>query len=475
MLSIISALLEDRLKKLELNHFENYDLHTKHRYDSEEKDIPTYKTAPRTYFFDRKEIYDQITKIEKNREERLKRFSYLNNFVPNEQQGQIIPKLYDWYMNYITGKSDKQYVSLSGPAGSGKTTMIRYAIEYIGLNIDQVVCAAYVGKAVTVLNTHGLNSRTVHSLIYVSVPMPEVDENGHVLRDRNGEEIIKMKFIKREELDQPYSLIVIDEASMINDSLRDEILSFGVPVIFIGDKNQLEPIFGHGSVMLYPDFILTQIMRQKENDPIIALSQMAIKNIPFQPGTYGNSKVLTELPLTKKILTDYDVIIVSTNNRRESLNNFIRSRLLDQHSIFPIPGERMICRQNNWNVSIGNGLFLTNGTAGDVMDIYKSKSNKFFEIDFRADVSKMTTKKIKVDLSYLKATPEERKLMGLSKYNKFEYGYAITAHLSQGSQYSRVLFIDEAFGSIETRCKLRYTAITRAIDSVDILIAGRRL
>lgn len=451
------------------------DLHRRHRTDSDFKDLPKYD-IPKSYYYDPVSIRHQVESKVKDRESRLRRFSYENNFTPNEQQSLLVPMLYNWYMEYTAGKSNKQYFSLSGPAGSGKTTIIRYAIEYIGLSIDQVACAAYVGKAVTVLNTHGLNSRTVHSLIYVPTVVTEMDENGNPLRDRNGDPIQKVKFFKREELDYPYALIIIDEASMINDQLRDEILSFGVPVIFIGDMNQLEPIFGKGSVMLFPDFSLTQIMRQKENDPIIQLSQMAIKNIPYTPGVYGKSRVITSLTLNRSILTDYDVIIVGTNKRRESLNNYIRSRLLNQHSIFPIPGERMICRQNNWNISIGNGLFLTNGTAGDVMDVYRAKSTKYFEIDFKSDVSGQTKKKLKVDLQYLKATPDERKNMGMSKYNKFEYGYAITAHLSQGSQYPKVLFIDEPFGGdLENRCKLRYTAITRASEAIDILIPGRRL
>ena len=296
------------------------------------------------------------------------------------------------------------------------------------------------------------------------------------MHDQYGNVITKLKFFKKPELEYPYSLIVIDEASMINDSLRDELLSYGVPIIFVGDKNQLEPVFGTGTVMLFPDFVLTQIMRQKENDPIIQLSQMAIHNVSYSPGIYGKSRVLTELKMDKSILTNYDVIIVGTNKRRESINAFIRSNLLGIHSIFPVPGERMICRQNNWNIPLGDGLYLTNGTAGEVIDVYKAKTDKYFEMDFMPDLTKFTKKNLKVDLKYLKASVDERKAMPMSKYNKFEYGYAITVHLSQGSQYPRVLFIDEPFGrDPEFRAKLRYTAITRASESIDILVPGRRI
>ncbi len=422
------------------------------------------------------EVMKQIKEKSYDREVRMRRFEIDNNFIPNDQQELLVQKLYKWYMDFTIGKTRKAYFSLSGPAGSGKTTIIRYAIEYLGLGIDQVACAAYVGKAVTVLNTHGLNSRTIHSLIYVPTVMNATDADGNLILNKKGEPSTVIKFLKREQLDYPYSLIVIDEASMINDSLRDEILSFGVPVIFVGDHNQLEPIFGKGSIMLFPDFVLTKIMRQKENDPIIQLSQMAIHKIPFQPGQYGKSKVMTSLSMSKSLLTDYDVIIVGTNKRRSSINNYIRRYILGMNSILPIPGERMICRQNNWHVSIGSGLFLTNGTAGEVMDVQKPTSSKYFEMDFKSDVSQQTKKDLKVDLEYLQMTPDERKSSGMSRFNKFEYGYAITAHLSQGSQYPRVLFIDEPFGmSADSRAKLRYTAITRASESIDILIPWKRL
>ena len=57
----------------------------------------------------------------------------------------------------------------------------------------------------------------------------------------------------------------------------------------------------------------------------------------------------------------------------------------------------------------------------------------------------------------------------MSRFVKFEYGNVITAHLSQGSEYDRVLFIDEAFGSRELRKKIKYTAISRASKSIDIV------
>ena len=59
---------------------------------------------------------------------------------------------------------------------------------------------------------------------------------------------------------------------------------------------------------------------------------------------------------------------------------------------------------------------------------------------------------------------------GPRKVDEFEFAYAITTHLSQGSQYNNVVFLNErTHFDKETYKKLQYTAITRAIDKITIV------
>lgn len=386
--------------------------------------------------------------------------------ILTDEQEQLIPKLKKWYYGY---NENRPYFSLSGAAGTGKTTVIRYFIEDIGLTLNNVICAAYVGKAVTLLASHGLPAKTIHSLIYKLTFVPELDEDGL----KTGK--LKMIFALKEQLDCDYKLIVIDEASMVNDELRNDILSFHIPVIFIGDMNQLPPIFGQSSVMIHPDFVLTKIMRQSEGDPIIKLSQDVLHGIPFRIGEYGKSRVISEIEFGYNLLNDYDVILCAKNKTRGMINDFIRCNLLELTNRAPIIGDKIICRQNNWEVSLGDGFFLTNGTSGIIDDIDKSTINaKSCKFDFIPDFTGKSVLNLSMDYRYIQLPIEEQKLYGLSKYNKFEYGYALTTHLSQGSQYPRVLFIDESFYDIDTTKKLRYTAITRAMESITIVTNGRK-
>ena len=77
---------------------------------------------------------------------------------------------------------------------------------------------------------------------------------------------------------------------------------------------------------------------------------------------------------------------------------------------------------------------------------------------------------LKVDREYIRSNYDRRKNFGISKYEKFEYAYAITTHISQGSEFPNVLFIGETFWDREMTMKLWYTAITRASEKITIVL-----
>lgn len=369
-----------------------------------------------------------------------------------------------WYKEGLT--KSKPYFSYSGAAGTGKTTVVRALVSDLGLKDNEYICVAYTGKAALQLIRNELPAKTIHSLIYnVWVEQTKVmDEDGNVKPK------LKLKISLKESLDPELKLIVVDEATMVNDQMRDEILSFGIPTIFIGDMNQLPPVFGISSVMMNPDYILTQIMRQKEGDPIIQLSQMILQGRALIPGEYGLSRVLTYLDMGENIVRDYDQIICAKNKTREAINNLIRYDIIGRKDANPVIGDKIICRQNNWDKEV-DGIFLTNGLVGFITDVDRSRSRRGYTmIGFRPDFMDTSFEDLQMDIKYLNLDFDLRSQYGISSYEKFEYGYAITTHLAQGAQWPRVLFLDEKFYDAETTQKLRYTAITRASESIDIVV-----
>lgn len=393
----------------------------------------------------------------------------ISTFIPNEDQYELLARLHQWWT-----KRYKQIFVYSGGPGTGKTTVIKEFLRYCNIGIDEVLAAAYSGKAVNVMCDQGLKAQTIHSTFYIPLWEKVVDEFGDPVL-KNGRPEFRMEFVLRETLPSKAKLIIIDELSMVPDDIMEDILSFGLPVVGIGDINQLPPIFGACSYMLRPDFMLHKIMRQAEDDPIVQFCRDVLDYKPLRYGTYegprGTSRIMNSIEMDENLVQDYDMIICCRNKTRDDINNHIRRNICKRPK-YPVEQDKVICRQNVKDRSNG-GRFLTNGTIGWVDYILPGSMNKKKAmIDFVPDYDTKTTfPNLEIDLEYLLMSHEERKNVGMRRNIKFEYGNVITAHLSQGSQYDRLLFLaDEPFGDRSMIRSLKYTAISRAVKSIDIVM-----
>lgn len=385
----------------------------------------------------------------------------------NEQQAQAIEALRKWWYN-----GNKQVFQISGAAGTGKTTLIRYLINEIKLEHDEVLFTAFVGKATLAMTRNGLNAKTLHSAICYCKDEPVLDENGNVVTEYNRR-VTKRVFTRRRKIDPRIRLIVVDEGSMVPAKMADWLLKFKVPIIVLGDLNQLPPVIGDSFFLKEPDVVLTQIMRQSSESPIPYFAQNVLQNGTkcLSPGLQIGNKinVLSKADITPELLKDYDVIICGTNKTRNNLNTYIRERIYGRTQDYPVIGDKLICRENDWTFSVDD-VYLINGLIGYVTDIdLESISDYTMKIDFKPEFMDNEFKNVTLDRIYMGLSPNDKRFYR-SNYHKFEYGYAITCHLSQGSQYNRVLVFNESFGTAEERRKWLYTAVTRAIDKVTILI-----
>lgn len=382
----------------------------------------------------------------------------------NTQQLDASDKQYKWWKTLY-----KQVFELAGSPGTGKTTIIKYLIERIRIEPRDVLFMAYVGKAAMALARQGNFAKTIHSSIYDLKLVPKLDEYGNKIK-KNGRIVTYPAFVKKPKLPDNIRLIVIDEGSMLNEQIAKDILSFGIPVIVLGDLNQLPPVFGSSYFLKNPDVVLTQIMRQAEGDPIIMLSQKAIKGEYIETGKYGSSCfVIDKEQITDTLLTKPDIIICGRNKTREDINQYVRKNIKKIDKDFPVMGDKIICRQNNWNLSVDDNIYLINGLIGFVDNIYLDTYNKkSICIDFRPEfLEDEYFERLPIDFENL-FTPLDKKNNKRSYYNKFEFAHAITCHLAQGSQSNNVLVYNEFMGNKDYYRKWLYTAITRAIHGLII-------
>ncbi|MDE7440152.1 MAG: AAA family ATPase [Clostridia bacterium] len=378
----------------------------------------------------------------------------------------------DWFRN----KTSQIFV-LAGFAGTGKTTLLRYTVtQTLGLTEESVAFVTPTGKAATVLLRQGIPATTIHRLIYQSITTEvEVEVNGKKIK------IEKLSFKRRETIDKSIKLIVLDEASMVSDEVLWDLMEFGVKILLCGDNAQLPPVEGFNTYLKEPNITLRQIVRQQLDNPIIMLSEMARdgKYIPF--GRYGdNALVLSKRLFTcekrKRSLTKANQIICGINKTRVSVNDELRA--LRGLGAFPENGDKLICAVNNWEQFIDDEYRynLVNGIIGTVYNPFYDSATGIGFMQFKVDfLDELCPDALPFDTGiftdgryrykhgdYFEKFDEDGEPVGAFTLNRFEYGYCISCHKAQGSEFDNAVVFDESYAFKEDKNRWLYTAITRA-------------
>lgn len=368
-------------------------------------------------------------------------------------------------------KEKEPYTCIAGYAGTGKSFLIQHIVEALNINPFDVCYVAYTGKAAQVLRSKGCpNAITAHRLLYHAV---EQDDGSY-------------SFYPREELED-WELIVVDEVSMIPKEMWELLLSHHIPVIACGDPFQLPPVSADACGILdKPHIFLDEIVRQATESDIIRLT-MDIregKNLPLMKT--NQIKIVNRKELLKEGIYYWaDQIICGRNNTRRDINLSLHKGLLNVNNHEPMVGDKIICLHNEWNCSNASGDALVNGLSGTIEEINFDLKNPFMEktphLSFMPDIDEPTPfQKLEVDYAiFTKGIPTVNKdtcrnIPRKYRPKQFDFGYAITAWKAQGSEWDKVLVIDERLYKMtdEEHNKFLYTAATRAKDKLIIVKEG---
>ena len=233
--------------------------------------------------------------------------------------------------NWLKGARGRASIfRLFGYAGTGKTTLVKHIAEGVD---GKVLFAAFTGKAACVMRSKGCHSAsTIHSLIYRA--------------RESGEETPSFELWN----DAPASkakLIIIDECSMVDAELARDLMSFGVPLLVLGDPAQLPPISGGGYFTdAEPDAMLTEVHRQAQDDPIVRLSMEIRAGNSLTQGQYGETQVVRRDALDPKRVLDADQVLVGRNVTRRAYNARLRERRGFTDAL-PMAGDKLVCLRNN--------------------------------------------------------------------------------------------------------------------------------
>jgi hypothetical protein len=315
------------------------------------------------------------------------------------------------------------------------TTLARAIFE----TVPGCMPCSLTGKAACRLRQKGISeARTIHRTIY------NVDPYTWFCRKKPAAELDGSWFL-------------IDEASMISEKIWRDICSYEKPIILIGDPGQLEPIGGDPELMHHPDVTLTEIHRQAADNGIIQFATDTRRGRPWQEG-YPDVTLMRGGKLSPQDMLEADIILCGFNNTRIKCNRRIRELKKYPKDELIVPGERIIVLRNNYVHEVFNGqiLAVSEVLTQDLMTCTVKATDE--------EGASLELPLIREQFDYpglLELDSEETE----REWVYADYGYCITTHKAQGSEWDKVIVMNQIAGSWEAK-RWQYTAITRAAEKL---------
>ena len=359
------------------------------------------------------------------------------------QQDAALKAVADWLK-----AGEPQVFRLFGYAGTGKTTLAKQIADDAA---GEVAFGAYTGKAALVLKSKGCRgASTIHSMIYRTQGDEEEETPSFVLNKKASA--------------NDADLIVIDECSMVDEELGRDLLSFGKPVLVLGDTAQLPPVKGGGFFTdAEPDVMLTEVHRQAADNPIIRMSMTVREGGRLQLGDYGDSRVIRRAAIEAPRVMQSDQVLVGINKTRRAYNGRMRT-LLGRGGDKPEVGEKLVCLRNDKKKGLLNG-----GTW--IVDALHPMRGGKLRMTVSPEEDRAGRKaKIAVLPAFFEGGEEDIPYPQKRDSDQFDFGYALTVHKAQGSQWDDVVLFDESFAFREHSARWLYTGLTRAAKTVTVVI-----
>ena len=428
----------------------------------------------------------------------------------------------------LTQLKQRKEAILVGAAGTGKTTTLEaFLAEWAkpenrppGIGAEPVCVCPTWKAALRFTQVTGHESRSIHSLIY-GAPDEKKGERGR-------RELVFDTL--RDNPDVKNSLVVIDEASMVGEKTYSDLTAWAKThrclLLFVGDREQLEPVNSAWGVdFANPTAALTQVHRQADGSHLLDFVTRIREGTAHQFQAYGtdvNWHKGVQEPLLQRFWQEADIVsdricITFTNQLRTGQNRV--ARRARGFSGDPQPGEPLLSFANRAGMVNGEIIVIESSetvapgednAAGVLASILAPSDLRILRVEasmgpkriqfytlpasmglygreketFNGDVIQAIKQDVAGELFYKwgrfterhvgRSGPRAKRVM--EAYNALadvDFGYAVTAHKAQGSQWESVFvliepFLNKAEGGPVFRRRWLYTAATRAEKSLTI-------
>jgi len=387
-------------------------------------------------------------------------------------------------------------VFLTGKAGTGKTTFLKYLRQH---SFKKMVVAAPTGIAA--INAGGI---TLHSLFQLPFA-PYVPSSKNTNTDGvNSHSLLSQIRYSKEKLNifRNLELLVIDEASMVASHTVDAIDTLlkslrrrynepfgGVQVLFVGDLHQLPPVVknheweflkkDYPSIFFFDSIVLRQhipvmvelkeIFRQQDNTFINVLNGIRNNNLSKEDFDLLNSRLK---PNYSPIENEGYITLTTHNNQADTVNKKklenlpVRSKIFeaDIHSDFP---EHIFPAEKALELKVGaQVMFLKNDTEGKQyfngkIGIITSLTDNSIKVKCTGDKYEIDVKKYEWKNTNYSVHPDTREIIENELGSFVQYplrlAWAITIHKSQGLTFNKLIIdAENAFANGQV-----YVALSR--------------
>lgn len=383
-----------------------------------------------------------------------------------------------------------QVFYLAGFAGTGKTTLAKTLAE----STRQPAFCSYTGKAASVMRRKGCDgASTIHSLIYkpagrsqervreleAALGAIEADmakhgkkPEDHSMWSRLQKDLTEARskaaqpsfVLNPESILTEVDLCVVDECSMVDARIGEDLCSFGRKMLVLGDPAQLPPVMGGGFFTARePDFMLTEVHRQAKESPVLHLATAVREGQTLPLGNLGSSKVINRAMLEPNEATEADQILVGKNKTRKGVNR--RCRVLQNRAGWmPEVGERLVCLKNDHKAGFLNGTIWNVDSVG----FYDNDEGMVLLAVSSLDEEGPSIQ-AECTVHHFQGHEGRPDFFAIEGMQEFDYGYGLTVHKAQGSQWDDVLLFDESGIFRQDARRWLYTGITRAAERITIV------
>jgi exodeoxyribonuclease-5 len=388
-------------------------------------------------------------------------------------------------------ENGKPFITLDGFGGTGKTTVLTELRRHIESS-KTVAFASFTGKSASVLRDKIMISQavrstdyvgTIHGLMYRPIVVKKFSE-------AKNEYIETVSFRKLDTIEQ--DILLIDEASMIGSKIFEDMMKFNVQIVACGDSFQLPPVadFDSEPLLAHPDYLLKEVHRTAQDSPLVKLAH-AIRTkqyLPIDPYKDNHITIMSYFKGGREFLEniEYDsetVTLCFTNAVRQSINHGYRHKKNYKNDIMLYPYEQIVCLTNNPTLGMMNGErftveFLSPPYDKDTVSVTVERQDGNYQEAYVHNTIKKFGKKntvYKKD-AYKKGRRGTIKPEIDPSVIDADYGYAMTVHKSQGSEFKHICLVDSGIFKGISNSKgnndyLRwlYTGVTRSSEKLTII------